>query len=975
VGGAGAIWGLGLARLLAEGALWSPAYRSPWVVAGIGLGCALVTLVLWHWSFLSSGSAARTPCWSSVIPLGLPLLYASGVFSSPLAGGVLLAGGALLSLLVAWRDPPGWLPVALLALTTLALYLRTLLPSVGEADTLEFQVVAAKLGVAHPTGYPLYVLLTKAFTLLPWKNVAWRVNLASAVFATLAVLVLYDLLRGLTERPILSWLTALGFAFSTTFWSQAVIAEVYTLHNLFVVVVFWLLLRPRPGGEGAEVRQARRWQLTFLLLGLSLTNHLTTVLLVPAVGLALLRDRPRMDARDWMVGGGLFLLGLSVYVFIPMRWPALNDGRWMTAQEFLTYVSGGQFQGALRLDGWRDPTRWRIVARLLHGPFGWAGLVLAGLGVVGLAVRRRRALALTGATFVAFVVYGLSYYVADIAVFLLPAHLILALWIGSGVSFLVRRLDALAPAYAGIWRPALVALFALLPLSRIWISLPVVDRSGDRGGYAWGKYALDQPLDSESAILADTKKFAPLYYLQQVEGVRPDLDIVLLGTETLYQADLRRRIGEGQTVYLARYLPGLGEFYLRSVGPLTEVRSEAPSPGSGPGDGVAQFGESIELLGASVERDPLGRDLRHVTLAWRADSSASDDLVVRLRLVGPDGRAAWTNEGSRPVDGLYPTNAWAVGVPISDYHDVSIPSWLPPGTYGLEVGLFRPFGDEGVMVDGDARPWFPLETADVGTASDLDPLAYRRRYSFEGGAWLTGFDSPGEIPADSRLVVDLAWRGVGKDERIRLSWKDGEGRRGESAVFPLAAGMVRSRHGITTPREAGPYTLEAGLVDEPVTCGWLAQPRDACPMVTVDVRAAREGLATFGDRVLLLDGEVEKDAASPGELIPVRLRWRGLRPMDDDYTVFVHLVGPDGRLHGQVDSWPVQGSYPTSEWSPGSDVSDPYDVRLDADAPAGEYRVEVGWYLLETMERLRVVDEAGEPVADSFVVGRLSVQQ
>ena len=918
---------------------------------------------------------------------------------------MLLAGGALLALLMAWRDRPAWLPAILLGLTVLVLTLHTLLPSVGEADTLEFQVVAAKLGVAHPTGYPLYVLLTKVFTLLPLKNLAWRVNLASAVFATAAVLVLYDLLRRLTERPILAWLTAVGFAFSTTFWSQAVIAEVYTLHNLFVVLVFWLLLRPRRDGEGAEAGQARGWQLTFFLLGLSLTNHLTTVLLAPAIGLAVLWDRPRMKPREWAVGGGLFLLGLSVYLFIPLRWPALNDGRWMTVREFLAYVTGGRFQGALRLDGWQDPTRWRIVARLLRDPFGWPGLVLAGLGVVGLsrsriapgglsnlhlrtgsddpvqaksrvvglAIRRRRALALTGVTFAAFVVYGLSYYVADIAVFLLPAHLILALWIGIGVAFLARLLDSMAPAPRDVWRPALVALFALLPLSRIWISLPVVDRSGDRGSYAWGRYTLDQPLDTGSAILADTKKFAPLYYLQQVEGMRPDLDIVLLGTEKLYQADLRRRVGEGQTVYLARYLPGLAEFYLRSVGPLAEVRGEAPSPGSGPDDAVARFGERIELLGGNVERDRLGRDVVNLTLAWRANSSVTDDLVVRLRLVGPDGRVAWTSDGSRPVNGLYPTNAWAVGVPISDYHDVPIPAWLPPGTYGLEAGLFRPFGDEGVTIDGDSTPWFPLETVDVRTPSDLDPLSYRRRYSFGGDVWLTGFDSPGELPADSQLVIDLAWRGVGEDERVRLSWGDGEGRTGGSAVFPLAAGMVRSRHVLTTPEEAGSYTLAVGLVDEPAACGWLAPSRDACPMTELEILAARGGLANFGDRVLLLDAEVEKDTATPGELIPVRLRWRGLRPLEDDYTVFVHLVGPDGRLRGQVDSWPVQGSYPTSQWSPGRDVADGYDVRLDGDAPTGDYRVEVGWYLLETMERLQVLDKAGEPMADSFVVGRLTV--
>jgi hypothetical protein len=187
--------------------------------------------------------------------------------------------------------------------------------------------------------------------------------------------------------------------------------------------------------------------------------------------------------------------------------------------------------------------------------------------------------------------------------------------------------------------------------------------------------------------------------------------------------------------------------------------------------------------------------------------------------------------------------------------------------------------------------------------------------------------------------------------------------------------MVRSRHALTAPGEAGSYTLAVGLVDEPAACGWLGRSREACPLLAVDVLAAREGLANFGDRVMLLDAEVEKDAATPGELIPVRLRWCGLRPMQDDFTVFVHLVGPDGRLHGQVDSWPVQGSYPTSQWSPGRDVADRYDVRLDADAPVGDYRVEVGWYLLETMERLPVLDEAGEPTADSLVVGKLSVQK
>jgi hypothetical protein len=412
----------------------------------------------------------------------------------------------------------------------------------------------------------------KLFTLLPLGNVAWRVNLASAVFATAAVLVLYAIILRLTGRWLPALLAALAFAFSFTFWSQAIVAEVYTLHNLLVAIILWLLLAPPPHSHTPTLPLTRRWQATFFLVGLSLTNHLTTALLLPAVALALLWDRPRLLLKDWLIAGGLLLLGLSVYLFIPLRWPALNQGEWMGPRDFFVYISGGQFHGALRLDGWRDPVRWGIVGRLLREPFGWTGLGLAAVGVVGLAVRHRRALALTGVTFLVFVLYGLDYYVPDISVFLLPAHLILALWIGAGIAYLVALPSQLChrSCVIGHWSLvivhwSLVILCALLPLSRVWVNLPVVDQSHNRGGYAWGQYVLSLPLAADSVVLADPGKFAPLYYLQQIEGVRPDLDLILLGNEELYQAELAARLGMGQTVYLARYLPHLEGLHLRST--------------------------------------------------------------------------------------------------------------------------------------------------------------------------------------------------------------------------------------------------------------------------------------------------------------------------------------------------------------------------------------------------------------------------
>ncbi|MGD2144500.1 MAG: DUF2723 domain-containing protein, partial [Anaerolineae bacterium] len=772
-----------------------------------------------------------------------------------------------------------------------------------------------------------------------------------------------------------SFLTALAFACSRTFWSQAVIAEVYTLHNLLVAVTLWLLMS-QPGQGGRRKRgQARRWQAIFLLLGLSLTNHLTTALLVPAVALMLLWERPRLGVRGWLLGGGLLLLGLSPYLFVLLRWPALNEGEWMTLRDFVTYISGGQFHGALRLYGWRDPTRWQIVGRLLRQPFGWVGLGLGALGVVDLWRGRRRALTVTALTFLAFLVYALDYYVADVSVFLLPAHLILAAWMGAGAASLTRWLCSCSWATPEVWRAGVVVLFSLVPLTRIWVNLPDVDRSRERGREAWGRYVLSRPLPKRSAILVDTKKFAPLYYLQQVEGVRPDLDIVLLGSEELYQRELRRRLDQGQTVYLARFLPHLEGLHLRSVGPLAEVRKEVAVGDPSPSSGLASFGERIRLLEARVTEDPLGRPLYHLTLSWRAQRAVGEDLVVRLRLVDARGEVRWASDGARPVNGLYPSTAWLVDVIISDYYEVPIMPWVVPGTYSLEMGLFLPFSDEGLKIDESLTSWLKLKRLQVEPPSSPQALSESTRHRFSNGVWLTGHDLVGETTSSASVTVDLSWRNVDHEEQVVLSWADADGRQVEREAFPLAAGVVRSRQVVTSPSKPGVYQLRVGLKDEVALCDWLAPVTDACSLGRIGVRRGRDRLSNFGDRILLLYALVGKTEAAPGEDIPVDLRWRALRSMDDDYTVFVHLVGPDGRLHGQVDSWPVQGSYPTSQMEPGEEVTDRYEVRLDPDAPAGQYRVVVGWYLLDTMERLQVLDDAGRSTTDALAVGAFSVPE
>ena len=158
--------------------------------------------------------------------------------------------------------PRGWAVVAGLAVALVvgAVYVATLAPTVlpyGPPYTLDspmLQAAVAVLGVGHPTGYPTYMMLTHLFTYLPVGDVAYRVNLASAVYGVAAVAAAYAAGLLLGRRVVAAAAGALALGFSEAFWSQAVIAEVYTLNALFVALVLLLLLLWRERRDEARAR-------------------------------------------------------------------------------------------------------------------------------------------------------------------------------------------------------------------------------------------------------------------------------------------------------------------------------------------------------------------------------------------------------------------------------------------------------------------------------------------------------------------------------------------------------------------------------------------------------------------------------------------------------------------------------------------------------------------------------------------------
>jgi len=95
--------------------------------------------------------------------------------------------------------------------------------------------------------------------------------------------------------------------------------------------------------------------------------------------------------------------------------------------------------------------------------------------------------------------------------------------------------------------------------------------------------------------------------------------------------------------------------------------------------------------------------------------------------------------------------------------------------------------------------------------------------------------------------------------------------------------------------------------------------------------------------------------------------------MDQAFTVFNHLVAPDGHTWGQWDNQPQRGQAPTTGWVPGQVIADPYQIPLSDDTPAGPLILHVGMYDLQTMTRLPVLDKDGTIIGDSIAIARIEI--
>ncbi|MGA0848508.1 MAG: protein O-mannosyl-transferase family [Chthoniobacterales bacterium] len=236
------------------------------------------------------------------------------------------------------------------ALISGAVYFYTAQPNVGLLDSGEFIVAAQHFGVPHPTGYPLWTILAWLFQLLPLGNAAWEVNLFSGLCGALAVgattLLASSMLRwmmpwwggGEARIQVPALVTGfiavsfgLLFAFSFSFWTQAVIAEVYTLHGLlvalFLLSLYWWVRRPEAD---------RPILATFFTFSLCMSNHHLTLALAPLPLLVPLLVR-RSVFWDVLVASVVS----AALVYLGFAWLSNDATTWSTAMRFFYFAMLG----------------------------------------------------------------------------------------------------------------------------------------------------------------------------------------------------------------------------------------------------------------------------------------------------------------------------------------------------------------------------------------------------------------------------------------------------------------------------------------------------------------------------------------------------------------------------------------------------------------------------------------------------------
>jgi len=793
---------------------------------------------------------------------------------------------------------------------------------------------------------------------LPLGDVAFRMNLFSALWAALAVglsyLVTLRFIRA--GAPGINWLTlrlsavvaALTFAIGETFWSQAIIAEVYTFNAFFVLLVllllFWLAecLMERgaqaltPPITGRISPLAFRSLVLATVFGLSLTHHPTMLLLLPGIlaflWLAQRSASPRRRIYDDVlimsrvaapktrplglfvprsllrrVGFALALMGavaapLLLYLYLPLRAPhtpyttlQLSESQTLILYEntwsgLVNHLTATVFAGNLALP-MAGVERVMMAWGLLRDQISLVGIGLALVGLGRLIVGRQWPLvALTGLGYGVGVAFNLVYFIGDVHVLFIPSYLFASLWMGLGVASVAQAVAK------GLMR---------------WKGSAVLYADFGQQGYQRLSEGISRLTAQAVALLALALPIALLASHFSVVDQSANRE-----ARDVWQSILAKPIPEGAVLLSNDRDEMMPLWYFQYV---DRLRPDLLGlfPLIVPEPSYANLGGLIDQALSSGRPVYLIKPMPGLEV--KAQMEPAIDIPPLVRVTGP----------ALEHPPLHPRQVALAGVMRLVGYDQSSASARPGQPLAITL-YWQPQSE----IEQDYSSYIHLvdETGRIITQSD---------HQLGGDYYPTSLWRPGEVLRDSHTLL------IPEDAT--------------PGVYRLVTGMYRypSLEPLGGPADIG---LLAVKNPDDVQMGLADRARSA-------VDTLRRTQVEFGERIMLLTYEPELVDSG----LRLNFYWQTERPLDSNWTVFMHLVDNAGNLMAQGDSQPRDGRYPTSVWDPGEVVDDPHWLALPAELPDGDYQVLVGLYSAESGQRLPVLDNEGNPVGDSIPLVSLTV--
>lgn len=430
--------------------------------------------------------------------------------------------------------------VVLSFLIPLFVYILTLAPDVYFTDSGELASVATSLGIAHPTGYPLFTLIGYLWSnLLPWSPI-FNLNLmaafataASSLFLFLSLDLLFTnfnlktkVVRRVSElnNLLLALFISTGYSFALTTWQQATSVEVYSLQLLIINAFIFTIISAYYSAKKSDIYLI----LSGFLLGLGFANHLTSFMLIPAGLIIFFNKTKTMNAQSryilllYIVGATL--LGVLLYLYLPIRSSQLPLFNWgevhRSFDKFIYHVTGAQYQVWMFSDSAASKENLKLFFELIPSQITWIGILFLIYGFY-VVFRGNKTLFFTlVSTAILCVVYSMNYSIHDIDSYFVTAYVVLFIIVGLAAKQLIN------------YQVNLVYLFAFIPIFNLFVNYETNDLSDDQTVSEYYRLVM-QSAEKDAIIVSAQWDFwvSAFWYKNKIEGERKD--IILIEKELL----------------------------------------------------------------------------------------------------------------------------------------------------------------------------------------------------------------------------------------------------------------------------------------------------------------------------------------------------------------------------------------------------------------------------------------------------------